>query len=65
MLSTKWVNKKRRKQKNGTLVCELFLYKRKQNGQKITYVSKPEDVSFKMVQILKFDKAIQKISLFL
>ena len=42
--------KQKQQQKPWTLVYKLFLYKRKQNGQKITYVSKPEDVSIKMVK---------------
>ena len=41
---------KKTKKKPWTLLYELFLYKRKQNGQIITCVSKPKDVSIKMVK---------------
>ena len=46
---TKQTKTNKTNKKNGTLVYKLFLYKRRQNGQKITDVNKPEDVSFKMV----------------
>ena len=50
---------KKKKKTTETLFKSFFSTKQSKNQQKITYVSKPEDVE----KMMKFDKAIQKICL--